>query len=34
MTILCGDPAVCCLDSEECVDGKLPRHLPQRHSLR
>jgi hypothetical protein len=22
MTILCGDPAVCCLDSEECVDGK------------
>ncbi len=22
MTILCGDPAECCLDSEECVDGK------------
>jgi hypothetical protein len=22
MTILCGDPAVCCLDTEECVDGK------------
>ncbi len=21
MTILCGDPAVCCLDTEECVDG-------------
>jgi hypothetical protein len=21
MTILCGDPVVCCLDTEECVDG-------------
>jgi hypothetical protein len=21
MTILCGDPAVCCLDGQECVDG-------------
>ena len=21
MTILCGDPAVCCLDTDECVDG-------------
>jgi len=21
VTILCGDPAVCCLDTEECVDG-------------
>ena len=21
MTILCGDPAVCCLDTEECLDG-------------
>ncbi|MBA3549152.1 MAG: hypothetical protein H0T76_21990 [Nannocystis sp.] len=22
VTILCGDPAVCCTDAEECVDGK------------